>query len=357
MSVEKRYSSESVKKMRVAVVGAGIIGVTSAFAVKSAFPNYEVKIFADAFSPDTTGDGSAGLWTPYLLNDTPIEDIIRWAASTHKWFEQLWKAGLSLEMGVSLVPVTRVTSDCENDITEPKWAKLVYGFQKISNERLQRLNEEHKSNYKQGCHFITYTAEPALLLPWLMKKFVALGGKMERRNIKSLYQLAKEGYNLIINCSGLGARELVADKTMTPIRGQVFRVKAPWVMHCFLVDDDACNYIIPNVHSAVIGGTHQEGDFDRSVREEDSKHIYDGCCCIMPSLKESEILRAWVGFRPGRPRVRLECECLRSPMGKEFKVIHNYGHGGSGVTLCWGCAMDVVEMIRNLKMPELNSKL
>jgi len=63
------------KKMRVAVVGAGVIGVSSAFAVKSVFPSYDVKIFADAFSPDTTGDGSAGLWTPFLLGDTPAEDI------------------------------------------------------------------------------------------------------------------------------------------------------------------------------------------------------------------------------------------------------------------------------------------
>lgn len=62
--------------MRVAVVGAGVIGVTSAFAVKSSFPSYDVKIFADAFSPDTTGDGSAGLWGPFLLSDTSPEDIM-----------------------------------------------------------------------------------------------------------------------------------------------------------------------------------------------------------------------------------------------------------------------------------------
>lgn len=61
--------------MRVAIVGAGVIGVTSAFAVKNAFPNYDVKIFADVFSPDTTGDGSAGLWGPVYLGDTPIDKI------------------------------------------------------------------------------------------------------------------------------------------------------------------------------------------------------------------------------------------------------------------------------------------
>jgi len=57
-----------------------------------------------------------------------------------------------------------------------------------------------------------------------MKKFVALGGRLKRRNVKTLYELAEEGYDLIINCSGLGARKLVADETVTPIRGQVYRV-------------------------------------------------------------------------------------------------------------------------------------
>lgn len=73
--------------------------------------------------------------------------ISRWAGCTHQWFEQLWKAGLSSKTGVSLIPVTRITSDCEAKINI-NWAKLVYGFQKLTDEKLQRLNEEHKSNYK-----------------------------------------------------------------------------------------------------------------------------------------------------------------------------------------------------------------
>jgi len=73
--------------------------------------------------------------------------VSRWAGITHRWFEQLWKAGLSPETGISLIPATRITSNCRDDTNLP-WTKLVYGFQEISNERLQRLNEEHKSNYK-----------------------------------------------------------------------------------------------------------------------------------------------------------------------------------------------------------------
>lgn len=57
-----------------------------------------------------------------------------------------------------------------------------------------------------------------------MAKFIILGGETEKRNVRTLHELAEDGYDLIINCSGLGARELVADKTVTPIRGQVYKV-------------------------------------------------------------------------------------------------------------------------------------
>jgi hypothetical protein len=57
-----------------------------------------------------------------------------------------------------------------------------------------------------------------------MEKLVALGGRLKRRKVKTLGELAEEGYDLIINCSGLGARELVADETVIPIRGQVYKV-------------------------------------------------------------------------------------------------------------------------------------
>lgn len=62
--------------MKVAVVGAGVIGLTSALAIVENFPNdYEVTIFAEKFTPETTGDGSAGLWFPYCLEDTDPKKI------------------------------------------------------------------------------------------------------------------------------------------------------------------------------------------------------------------------------------------------------------------------------------------
>lgn len=62
--------------MRVAVVGAGIIGITTAMAVKDYLPSVELTIFSDTFSPATTGDGSAGFWTPYIIANTDEKKIL-----------------------------------------------------------------------------------------------------------------------------------------------------------------------------------------------------------------------------------------------------------------------------------------
>ncbi|KOX69757.1 D-aspartate oxidase [Melipona quadrifasciata] len=335
--------------MRVTVVGAGVIGMTSALAVKTNFPQFEVHVISDKFSPDTTADGSAGLWSPYLLGNTPCDKILQWGGITHRWLEKFWKAGLAPEIGLSLIPVYRVTSDPNGFPDVSTWTETVYGARKLSSSELEKLNAECTTSYKHGWMFLTYAVEPVRLLPWLTRQFLEAGGKLRNRKIHTLNELIDDdGYDLIINCTGLGARELAGDNTVKCIRGQVARVRAPWVMHAYLADDDDGNYIIPNTDRVVLGGTHQENDFDRTPRKEDCEFIYTGCHRILPGLKNAEVTKEWVGLRPGRHQVRIEAEVCKSPKGREVTVIHNYGHGGSGVTLCWGSAMNVVNIVENL---------
>jgi D-amino-acid oxidase len=61
----------------------------------------------------------------------------------------------------------------------------------------------------------------------------------------------------------------------------------------------------------------------------------------VPALGDATVLEHLVGLRPGRPTVRLELDLKGST-----RVVHNYGHGGSGVTLGWGCAAEVVELVQ-----------
>ena len=93
-----------------------------------------------------------------------------------------------------------------------------------------------------------------------MDQFEAAGGEFVCRKINDLKELSE--YDVIVNCTGLGANQLVGDGTVQPLRGQVMRVKAPWLRICLLDDEDDGNYVLPNIDNVVLGGTHQHEDWD-----------------------------------------------------------------------------------------------
>ncbi|XP_043279126.1 D-aspartate oxidase isoform X2 [Venturia canescens] len=330
--------------MNIAVIGAGVIGVSSAVAVQKAFPKSRVSIFADVFTPDTTGDGSAGLWGPFIIGDTPVTEFTRYGGATHRWLEHFWKRGLAQEIGLSLIPVIRVRRG--EGFAMPEWKSEVYGAAELSQEELKKLSDEHKTNYRGGMRFVTYTVEPARLLPWLMKKFAAAGGIIQKMKINSFDELAKKGYDTVINCSGIGARELASDTSLLPVRGQVTRVEAPWALGVFIEEDSPGNYIIPNIETVIIGGTATPNDYDTNIRATETNFILKGCSRISPALEDSKVVKHWCGLRPKRTKIRVEKETRSTEDGKIFEVIHNYGHGGAGVTVFWGCALRVVEILR-----------
>ncbi|GIL93427.1 hypothetical protein Vretimale_6075 [Volvox reticuliferus] len=198
---------------------------------------------------------------------------------------------------------------------------------------------------------------------WLGGRFQirGLGGRLRRVSpLTSLEQLScpevdlRDGdVDLVVNAAGLGSLELLPDPEVVPIRGQVVRVEAPWVKQAYFYEP---YYIIPNRDTVVLGGTGQKGDFNLTVSAEDKRRILDGCCRLLPSLRRARVVADWVGLRPGRTSLRLELqrEGVRQGAGSSgspggggrvVPVVHNYGHGGAGLTLAWGCAGDVVRLI------------
>ena len=134
---------------------------------------------------------------------------------------------------------------------------------------------------------------------------------------------------------------------MHSVRGQVVRVKAPWVNYCLMIDYET-TYILPLDDVVVLGGTQNLDVHDLNVNENDCDEIIERCSKLIPSLKKAEIVKKASGLRPLRSNgIRLELEIIENDDGTKTRVVHNYGHGGSGVTLCLGCATDVVEIIKN----------
>jgi D-amino-acid oxidase len=132
-------------------------------------------------------------------------------------------------------------------------------------------------------------------------------------------------------------------------------VRAPWIKAFWNFGD---HYIIPNSDVVVLGGTKQVGDWNETEDEADTKFILDGVCALFPSLRDAPVEKVFVGLRPVRDEVRLECHEVARPHGPgagareaqapggddggSVVIAHCYGHGGCGITLGMGCAEDLV---------------
>src|SRR5690606_23292016 len=107
----------------------------------------------------------------------------------------------------------------------------------------------------------------------------------------------------IVNCTGLGSRNLFGDESLRPVRGQVVKVRPNGVVHSILDDEgpNGLGYIIPRSADVVLGGTAQEDDWDTNVRAADQAEILRKAANLHPAFSEVQIVSAGVGLRPVRP--------------------------------------------------------
>lgn len=330
----------------IAIVGSGIIGLTTATVIQDCLKSTaKVTIYSENLSPNTTSDVAAGLWAPYLFFETSEDKILEWATLTHNQFLKLWKNGSANEAGVSLQFVKSVSEAPYSPFTK----HINFGEQPMMPNDIEEMSKLLKQSFQSGVTYLTMACEPIKYLPYLLQQFMKHGGTLKREKVHHLEQLL--GYDLIVNCCGLGAADLNGDTQMRPVRGQVVRVKAPWQFTSLLVGGV---YVIPNLSSTVLGGTSQIGDRDISIRDSDTTRILHGCNTLVPSIQNAEIIQHNVGIRPGRTKVRLEKEIVNIN-GKQTPIIHNYGHGGCGITLSYGCATSAAILVKEaLNIPHMS---
>jgi D-amino-acid oxidase len=181
-------------------------------------------------------------------------------------------------------------------------------------------------------------------LLWLVERVRGLGGHLIRRHLRSLDELGDDT-DVVVNCAGLGARELVGDLDVYPVRGHVVRVSNPGLTMSVRDEQHPGGraYVHPRTQDCILGGTLDQGQWDTTVDPAVGAAILERCCDLVPALRDAEVLEHVVGLRPGRPTVRVE---ESEPLSSGARVVHNYGHGGSGITLSWGCAREVTTLIR-----------
>jgi len=303
-------------KANIIVLGAGVIGLTSAVALLE--EGFRVRIIATHRAPDITSSIAAGLWYPYAVEGKAVP---RLAVATLRRYKLLAK---DPDTGVRLVPCQWAVPTGDD---KTFWADEDVGYSQDDNVVSAMLP----------------VADAAVFLPWLSNRIAELGGLIEidPTPVADLDDLPDD---LIVNCTGLGSRRLCNDHRLYPIKGTVVLVENPGIDYCVADDQDPAlpTYIIPLSTGLVLGGTAEVGEWDLTVDEAQTNDIVQRCAQLEPRVRGSRVLASRSGLRPGRDEVRLEKESRET--GKI--VIHNYGHGGSGYTLAWGCAEEVVRMVK-----------
>jgi D-amino-acid oxidase len=299
----------------VLVAGAGVIGLTAAVRLR------EAGIAADVVARDpplrTTSAVAAALWYPYRA--FPRERVVAWSA---RGFEVLSDLAGESGAGVRMrVGTERVAPDTE----DPWWRAAVPGFARTPD----------------GWRFAAPVADMSVHLPWLAGRLEALGGSVAIAGLGSLDDALARA-PVVVNATGLGAREAGGDGTLVAVRGQIVLVEQTGLEEWLLdqTDPERLLYVVPRERDIVLGGTAQEGAEDLRPDPATAAAIRARCEAAVPALRGARVLREAVGLRPARPAV-----CLESEARDAGTIVHCYGHGGAGVTLAWGCAEEVVTLV------------
>lgn len=310
----------------VLVVGSGVCGLSAAIRLQEA--GFVVRIVAREPALETVSAVAAAVWLPYEVE--PPERVLGWAAASLAVFHELARdpaSGVRIRSAVQLGGIE----------PPPPWFELP-----LTRAQPARSDELPPGN-TPGLSFEAPVCEMPIHLPYLEQRFRAGGGRIELRALASLDE-ALERAPIVVNASGLGARELARDPALFPIRGQIVRVPLLGIERVLLDERDARRiaYVIPRSSDCILGGVAEHGRAELASDPDTTSAILERCATLEPRLAGAPILEVRVGLRPGRASVRLEAE--HRPKGL---VVHDYGHGGAGVTLAWGCAAEVAELVRN----------
>ena len=344
--------------VHVAVVGAGIIGCSVAtWLLENLANDVKVTILSENFSPDTSAsDKSGGLVMPPNLDSGESPEyaarVKKWVRGTFTRLRTLYASPECCNVGLAYGRGYTVRRAASPPTASPWWKDLVTGFHVADNNELAMFNAQGNLLLALS----TFTINCRAYLPWLLSEFRKKGGLVVKRKVNSLSELSS--FDIVINCSGLGASLLTHDPNIHSVKGHLVKVKAPWLKffyHVPLVGKDGKRtYIIPRDDGVILGGV---GEYDCSTPEVDPyeiQGILDRCWERVPSLSGAEVLECWVGYRPVREGgVRLEVEHgSRSPM-----VIHCYGHGHFGISLHWGCAEEVGALVQSFVAKKVPTSL
>nr|WSX78552.1 FAD-binding oxidoreductase [Streptomyces sp. NBC_00899] len=308
----------------VVVIGAGVSGLTTAIVLAEA--GATVRVIAEEV-PGATSLAAGAMWGPYLVE--PRDKVARWSRHSLEVFGELASDPAT---GVRLTSGIEASRHAD---APPDWATALPEFRPCTAAELP-------PGYTSGYRFTVPLVDMPVYLDYLQRRLADAGARVDQRRLRSLADAGPAA--AIVNCTGMGAHDLVPDPELRPIRGQHVVVTNPGLTEFFSEDtgfspDLLCIY--PHGDTVVLGGTAIDGVGDLDADDAAAKAILARCTLTEPRLADAQVIEHRIGARPTRGSVRVESEQLQDGT----LVVHNYGHGGAGVTLSWGCAKEVQEVL------------
>lgn len=304
---------------QVTVVGAGVIGLTTAIRLQEA--GASVRILTASLTANTTSAAATGMCGPVFSGPTAAWELatvaeLRRLEPDHGWVRMETGLGASTSSVGGAPPF----ADDSMYVREATAAELPPG-------------------YPSG----TWMRVPLVDLPpyleYLVGRFVDGGGTIAQRVVESLELPDAE---LVANCTGVGARQLAGDESVRPVKGQHIVVENPGLEGFFLGvtfgPENASWH--PYGNHVLLGGVRIDDDWDPEPSPDVAQGILRRCIEVEPRLAAAKVIGHRAGLRPSRPSVRLETELRGST-----KIVHNYGHDGTGVLQSWGCAAQATELL------------
>ena len=246
----------------VAIVGSGVMGLTTARLVQEA--GFPVTIYTADIPPNTTSNLAGGQWGPtghYREAFVTPEWRTQYAAAlaiSWRRFQQLDQA----RYGIRWLPTYTEASRVASPGLEPYYA----------DSRLLTPGE-HPFAAGDLAVYRTMYVEVGRYLNQLARDVLAGGGQIRIRRFTAAADLSALPETLIFNCTGLGSRELFGDEELGPVRGQIVMLAPqPEVQYAYTLP---AGYMFPRADGIVLGGTFEHGEWSTEPEPATIRYILE----------------------------------------------------------------------------------
>ena len=244
---------------RAAVVGCGAVGLATARLLQRR--GTAVTIYAKDIPPNTTSNIAGAQWVPFSVFERGKttaafdEQFARAARLSWRLFQDL----IGSIYGIRWIENYSVgDTPAEGPLDSPFYVNGV-----------DLGPREHPFPARYVRRFTTMLIEPPVYMAAMLRDFLLAGGRLVVRELASRDEISALDEPIVFNCTGLGARTLVGDAELTPVKGQLtFLLPQPEVDYITLLDGPL--YMFPRADGILLGGTFERGNWDVAPEPESS---------------------------------------------------------------------------------------